>query len=290
LKEDYGEAMDWVERFITIAPSGQLKGQGYFYRTFINFWCGRYTQALIEADQLLMMANLAGEKEGGVNTELLKGWILYEQGKPELSREHYKHFQDYYASNPLGKDSAQALYDFYDGYADLEMGRLDSAQKKLDAYKFVLTNAHNLPVPQVFRYLGGQFEGEVLLRFGSADQAVSNLEKAPSRGAPPATQYVLPLYVQPFAMDALARAYREMRDIDNAIAEYEKLTTFNPARPERNWIHPKYHFRLAELYELKGLKDRAIDSYQKFLGIWKNADPDIPEVAKAKMRLAALQG
>ena len=74
------------------------------------------------------------------------------------------------------------------------------------------------------------------------------------------------------------------------ISEYEKLTSFDPARPERNWIHPKYYFRLAELYEKNGMKEGAIEKYKRFLDLWKNADPEIAEVVEAKKRLAALQG
>jgi serine/threonine protein kinase/Tfp pilus assembly protein PilF len=290
LKEDYDEAMNWFEQYIAIAPSAQLKGQGYFYRTILNFWCGRYEQAAAEADQLMTMANAQGEKEGALTTGLLKAWILIEQGHPELSRPLCRQWYDFEVLDPLAKDSALAFYDFYDGYVDMVTGRLDEAGKKLAGFKSVLQNIENPPLPQVYRYLGGQFEGELLLRLGSVDKSIAVLEKAPSLGGPPATWNIVPLYVQPFAMDALARAYRAKGDIDKAITEYEKLTTFNPSRPERNWIHPKYHVRLAELYEQKGLKDRAIDSYRKFLKIWKNADPEIAEVVEAKKRLAALQG
>ncbi len=290
LKEDYDEAMKWIDRFVTIAPSVQLKGQGYFYRSFLNFWCGRYERARVEADQLISMANAAGEKAGAVGTELFKGWILYEQGKPELSRPLYKRWYDFNVLNPLGKNSAQALYDFYEGYVDLATGRLDEAKKKLVSFQSVLPNPENLPQPQVFRFLGGQFEGELLLRFGAVDEAIAVLEKTPYRGRPPASQNIVPFYVQPFPMDALARAHRAKGDIDRAISEYEKLTSFDPSRPERNWIHPKYYFRLAELYDKKGLKERAIAGYQKFLDLWKNADPEIPEVVATNKRLAALQG
>ncbi len=290
LKEDYDEAIKWIDRFVMIAPSFQLKGQGYFYRTYVNFWCGRYERALMEADQLITMANAAGEKAASVGTEMFKGWILYEQGKPELSRPLYKRWYDFNVLNPLGKSSAQALYDFYDGYVDLATGRLDEAKKKLASFQSVLPNPGNLPQPQVFRFLGGQFEGEFLLRLGAVDEAIAVLEKAPSRGAPPASQNIVPFYVQPFPLDALARAYRAKGDFDKAISEYEKLTTSDPSRPERNWIHPKYHYRLAELYEKIGMKDQAIRAFHRFLDLWKNADPEIPEVVESKKRLAALQG
>jgi tetratricopeptide (TPR) repeat protein len=290
LKENYDEALKWVDQFVSIAPSAQLKGQGYYYRSFVNFWCGRYKQALVEADQLMTMASVAGEKDAATAIGLFKGWILYGQGKEEASRPFFKQWYDHNALDPIGKDGAQALYDFYDGYVDLATGRLDEAKRKLADFQSVLPNSGNLRQPQVFRYLGRQFEGELFLHLGSVDKAIAVLEKAPSRGGPPATQDIVPLYVQPFPLDALARAYRTKGDLDKAIAEYERLTTFDPTRPERNWIHPKNHFRLAELYDQKGLRARAVETYRKFLDIWKNADPDIPEVVKAKERLAALQG
>jgi hypothetical protein len=43
------------------------------------------------------------------------------------------------------------------------------------------------------------------------------------------------------------------------------------------------------LYEKKGSRDQAVSQYQKFLDIWKNADPDIPEIAEAKKRLETLR-
>jgi tetratricopeptide (TPR) repeat protein len=290
VKEDYDEAMDWFEQFIAIAPSAQLKGQGYFYRTILNFWCGRYEQAAAETDQLMTMANALGEKEGALMTGLLKAWILIEQGHPDLSRPLYRQWYDFIVSNPMAKDYAEALYVFYDAYVDMETGRLDEAGKKLAAFKSVMQNVENLPLPQVFRYLGGQFEGELLLRLGAVDKSIAVLEKSPSLGGPPATWNIVPLYMQPFPMDALARAYRAKGDIDRAISEYEKLATFDPARPERTWIHPKYHFRLAELYEKNGMREQAIAQYKRFLDLWKLADPEIPEVAIAKKQLAALQG
>jgi hypothetical protein len=46
---------------------------------------------------------------------------------------------------------------------------------------------------------------------------------------------------------------------------------------------------VAGLYEKKGDKAKAVEHYKKFLEIWKNADPDLPEPGLAKARLAALE-
>jgi hypothetical protein len=38
------------------------------------------------------------------------------------------------------------------------------------------------------------------------------------------------------------------------------------------------------------LTSKAIEHYEKFLNLWKNADPGIPEVEDVKKRLAGLKG
>jgi tetratricopeptide (TPR) repeat protein len=87
----------------------------------------------------------------------------------------------------------------------------------------------------------------------------------------------------------LARAYQQNGQLDKAIAEYERLARFDPEGVSRQLIHPKYHCALAKLYEQKGWKGKAIEHYEKFLALWKDADPSIPEVKDARKRLAELK-
>ena len=49
--------------------------------------------------------------------------------------------------------------------------------------------------------------------------------------------------------------------------------------------------RLGELYEAKGDRKRAVESYEKLISLWKNADPELQPIAKdAKARVARLSG
>ncbi|EQB63639.1 MAG: hypothetical protein RBG1_1C00001G1218 [candidate division Zixibacteria bacterium RBG-1] len=88
----------------------------------------------------------------------------------------------------------------------------------------------------------------------------------------------------------LGQAYLETGRLDEAVVGLEKLLNrydeeraYNPI-----WAAKAYYF-LAQAYEKSGWKQKAIEKYQEFLDIWKEADPGIPEVADAKQRLAKLK-
>jgi tetratricopeptide (TPR) repeat protein len=52
----------------------------------------------------------------------------------------------------------------------------------------------------------------------------------------------------------------------------------------------KLDYRLAQMYENLGDTAKAIEHYEKFLDLWKDADPGIAEVEDARKRLAGLKG
>ncbi len=291
LKEDYPEAMKWVDKEIAIATSPGVKREGYLYKGFYHFWLGSLGKSLIDLQQAEELAEAAGSVDTGkAYGELFKAWIYYDRGEFELSRQHNENWLDVFIKYyPEYASSNKNYYSLLLGLIDLGEGRVVSAKARLAEMNSLF------PELRPSSKEGATFDinflqAEILLAEGSYEKAVSVFEKA-SPTSPPFLQYTGQIigYNTPFLKDVLARAYQQKGDLDKAITEYERLITFDPNTKGRCLIHPKYHFRLARLYEEKGWKGKAIDQYQKFLDLWKDADPGMAEVEEAKNRLAALK-
>ena len=290
LKEDYPEAMKWVDRDIAIATSPGTKREGYLYKGFYHYWLGSLEKSLVDLQKAEELAEAAGMVTGKALGESFKGWIYYDLGEYELSRRHNENWLDVFIKyNPEYASSFKSYYNLLLGLIELGKGRLDSAKARLAEMNSLF------PELRPSSKEGATFDinflqAEILLAEGSHDKAISIFKKA-SPPNPPALQYTSQIigYNTPFLKDVLARAYQQKGDLDNAIAEYERLITFDPNSKGRYLIHPKNHYRLARLYEEKGWKGKAIDQYQKFLDLWKNADPGVAEVEEAKKRLDALK-
>jgi hypothetical protein len=57
------------------------------------------------------------------------------------------------------------------------------------------------------------------------------------------------------------------------------------------WTLAATYRRLGELFEERGDREKAIDSYGKFIDLWKQADAELqPQVREIKGRLAKLVG
>ena len=87
----------------------------------------------------------------------------------------------------------------------------------------------------------------------------------------------------------LGRAYLTSGMLDRAVAEFEKVTRFGWMQVMDPFKRVKCHYYLGQAYEQSGWKAKAIEQYQTFLDIWKDADRELPEIVDARVRLAKLR-
>jgi len=88
----------------------------------------------------------------------------------------------------------------------------------------------------------------------------------------------------------LGDAYDQAGNADSALAYFERYvaTPGNRLATDAAWLARTYR-RLGELYEAKGNRSKAAESYGRFVDLWKDADPELqPLVREAKQRMARL--
>ena len=90
----------------------------------------------------------------------------------------------------------------------------------------------------------------------------------------------------------LARAFDLANQPDSAIAYFDKYVHsayVDRAFDDFQFLAGAYK-RLGELYEERGDIQHATEYTQRFVDLWKNADPPLqPKVAEARARLARLR-
>jgi tetratricopeptide (TPR) repeat protein len=161
------------------------------------------------------------------------------------------------------------------------MKSTEKAKKAADKLKEIIDSGMNQKLLRVYHFVTGMIE----LERKNFAQAIKNFEDALSLLA---YQYEMntehALFIEP-----LAFAYYKSGDLEKAHEEYERIISLTGGRTFWGDIYTKSFYMLGRIYEQKGWKGKAIEYYEKFLDLWKDADPGIPEVEDAGKRLAGLK-
>jgi class 3 adenylate cyclase/tetratricopeptide (TPR) repeat protein/TolB-like protein len=287
MKEDYPKAEHWMNRAITAAPSPGTKAVWHWANAWMCNWCGNLERA---NNSLLMSYNLAVSQDdhytlAGINW--LKAFMERDLGRYDSALARYDKAFHIFLKNTTDLKSDSAAYFMFNATVKLAEGRFEQTNWCLDNVKRLIPQIRSTSV-EMMRYWYECTNIELLNAKKDYNAAV---EQGKTIKLPALPEYEYPqvlIYNIPFSRDFLARAYAGLDREEEAIREYERLITIDPASNDRRLINPRYHYHLAKLYEETGQSDKALSQYRKFLELWKNADPVFPEPAEAKKRLEAL--
>jgi tetratricopeptide (TPR) repeat protein len=290
LKEDYAEAMKRLDRHLAMHSN---PSSFYYMRGFFHYFQGRTRQALKDLQRTYQVADSMGRKDYKSEVERLRGWIYFDRGEFDAGWIAIKKLINNLMEETTATETYhKQYYSFYRGMVNVKLGQIDSAKYHLEVIKSVLPMAERDKDerPQ-FHY--DLLRAEILLAEDAAENALAVSQTIHLLGFE-ITYMGIPdptfVYNLPFRNDVSVRAYQKLGNLDGAIAEYERLTTIDQTNRDRRFIPARFHYRLAKLYEQKGLAAKAMARYEHFLNVWKNADPDWPELSDAKARLARLKG
>ena len=288
VKEDYPEADKWIDRHIGLRQYPGLKARDFALKGFYHNWLGD----LKTCDSLLQraedLAAEANDDSARAYVHFVRAWIHYERGEHALSRKFIDSWIDLFKEfMGTGERYFQALYVLLQGFIDLDEGSLEAAKMRLEEAKRIYAELNLRQQERLTPYK--HFLAEMMLSEGSPDEVIELLDKPAPHMMPFPTDLNLVTYNLPFLKDALPRAYMQKGDLDRAVSAYERLIATGTETRRKQLIHPRIHYQLAKLYEQKSWAGKAIEHYEKFLDLWKDADPGLPEVADARERLHALQ-
>jgi tetratricopeptide (TPR) repeat protein/tRNA A-37 threonylcarbamoyl transferase component Bud32 len=165
------------------------------------------------------------------------------------------------------------------GLAYLHMNSIEESIKTAEELRASVLDSPNPKLMHYYHHLKGMID----LQQDNFSEAIKNFTKAL------ALQTSDPHDKRADYIESLAKAYAASGDIDRAQENYEKITSTVVNRLSFGDVYARSFYELGKIYEQKDWKGKAIEQYEKFLDLWKNADPGLLEVEDARKRLEELK-
>jgi serine/threonine protein kinase/tetratricopeptide (TPR) repeat protein len=258
------------ERYIENHP-GEFE-EALFYRGTSNLWSGRFEQALADFDESALLIAKAGQPvmaqhaARSQSAHALTLWIVEKRAEAIDS-----------ARQAITLDPWHPAAHYLLGRFLFEAGREADGVRALAAFEEMKNESHS-PYPAYWLTL---LRADRALALGEPSRALSELGGLEGADADP--------LMRSFRRVSEGAAREASGDLEAALVAYREAA--DP--PELFWAAPfslelpaLYH--VARLEEALGNHDAARDYYQRYLDRWGEADLPIPEVLKAKARLADL--
>ena len=253
------------------------------YMGYTGLYClhlleGRYEDIIKMFAAFTEECRRAGAAMAEWHGHVATAWALWQTGRPEAAIDEYDRAYGIYSGDTDFEYKIRTLEQ--KGFACITSKRIDMAEKTAGELKSLIEKGLNRKAIRKYDHL-----------MGAIEQARNNTPKA--------LEYlewaVQSLPYGPFEKDAwpvitLAEAYFQAGDLPKAREQYEIITKMTTGRMGDDDDFARSFYHLGQIDEKRGDTASARGNYQKFLDLWKNADPSRPEVEDARKRLAGLKG
>jgi serine/threonine protein kinase/Flp pilus assembly protein TadD len=266
-KKEYAEAENIFRKFTTF-PDPAMRAKGRSALAIILIYQGKFKQALTVLASIMAADRL--ERYVGPETGydlIYKAEIHEERGELDLAIKEAKS-----GLESFKKADPDAPLRFHDYYAYLLSRKGNMVEAEAVVRRLKAESEKNWELRSQY-WLA---EGALALEKNDLKNAQNWIEKGKT--------------YSPTVMCALASIYLRQGALDKAVALLEKaLNRYFSERFFEPIMAVKAYYLLGQAYERSGWKDKAVQKYEEFLGIWKNADPELPEVTDARQRLEKLK-
>jgi DNA-binding winged helix-turn-helix (wHTH) protein/Tfp pilus assembly protein PilF/TolB-like protein len=251
-----GEDEKAEQTFSALLSDPKTRETGLRSLAFLDLYHGRYTNARSKFQDALLLDESPPAAFSIARVHLGLGMVAEGQGN---TREELKQLDA--ASAQLRDIGPKVVFGAIVGFG---YARAKATAQAESIEKLIAPLADPKSGEQIgYLHL---LQGEIALAEGHSAQAINLLTLADHDNS------------TAFSIEALAHTYQQSGATDQAILWFEKLIS-PPTRalswePQQKWVAA--HLTLAEDYLARGERDKANQVLTKLLGMWKDADPDLP--------------
>jgi tetratricopeptide (TPR) repeat protein/tRNA A-37 threonylcarbamoyl transferase component Bud32 len=273
-KMEYAKAESCYQK-ITSSSDKDYRAWGRTHLAYVPLYQGKFEKTLEVLDNGIAADKMEQTEYNEWTKRLLKSIIYWEKKNLNLAFEEDEKSREIWRSlYPDDKISGGGTY----VHLLAANGNFEKAEEAAKTLKKDIEENDQTQMHSYWYALGA-----IEFAKGNFQAAAKHFEKLAEEEG-----WVKGSYFQERTM--LGRTYLESGRLDEAVSEFEELlSSYSSGRLYWAIWSVKAYYYLGLAYEKSGWNKRAIEKYEEFLDIWKDADPGIPEVEDAKERLKKLK-
>ncbi len=261
--------------------------QGRFRLTCLSLLRGKFESAINQAKEGIELSKENAQPEWESDWHQVLASVYQKAVNHDLALEEWDKAVELAVQAENLKKQRISLHGKGTVYVDMRSTVL--AEKTAAALKKLIDEGLNTKHIRFYWHLMGMLE----LEKDDLKSAIDNFESAVSLGSreyswQTSGEYPV-LHRQTLFYNSLASAYYRAQNWEKALNNYKKITAMTVGRLLYNDIYAKSFYMMGQIYEQLGDSAKAVEHYEKFLELWKDADPGFAEVKDARIRLAGLK-